>query len=81
MVYPTLLAAIGHVTHPTWRARSVGIHRLWRDTGFAVGALVAGTLADLISIRAAIYAVAALTVASGIIVAIRMYETHRPNAA
>ncbi len=75
MVYPTLLAAIGDVAHPAWRARSVGIYRLWRDGGFAVGALLAGILADLISIPAAIYAVAALTAFSGIVVAVRMYET------
>ena len=77
MVYPTLLAAIGDVAHPIWRARSVGVYRLWRDGGFAIGALLAGILADLISIAAAIYAVAAITAASGMIVAIRMYETHR----
>jgi MFS family permease len=76
MVYPTLLAAIGDVAHPTWRARSVGIYRLWRDSGFAIGALLAGLLADLISIPAAIYAVAALTAISGLVVAARMYETH-----
>ena len=79
MVYPTLLAAIGDVAHPTWRARSVGIYRLWRDGGFAVGALLAGILADLVSIEAAIYAVAALTAASGIVAALRMYETHPPH--
>ena len=76
MVYPTLLAAIGDVAHPTWRARSVGVYRLWRDGGFAIGALLAGILADLISIPAAIYAVAALTGISGAVVAVRMYETH-----
>ena len=76
MVYPTLLAAIGDVAHPTWRARSVGVYRLWRDGGFAIGALLAGILADLISISAAIYAVAALTGLSGLVVAARMYETH-----
>ena len=76
MVYPTLLAAIGDVAHPAWRARSVGIYRLWRDSGFAVGALLAGIIADLISIPAAIYAVAALTAISGLSVAVRMYETH-----
>jgi len=76
MVYPTLLATIGDVAHPTWRARSVGIYRLWRDAGFAVGAILAGLLADLISIEAAIYAVAALTAISGIVVITRMYETH-----
>jgi MFS family permease len=76
MVYPTLLAAIGDVAHPAWRARSVGIYRLWRDGGFAIGALLAGILADLISIPAAIYTVAALTALSGLVVAVRMYETH-----
>lgn len=81
MVYPTLLAAIGDVAHPLWRARSVGIYRLWRDAGFAVGALLAGIIADLISIEAAIYAVAALTAASGIVVIVRVYETHPPIPA
>ena len=76
MVYPTLLAAIGDVAHPTWRARSVGVYRLWRDGGFAIGALLAGIIADLISIPAAIYAVAVLTATSGAVVAVRMYETH-----
>jgi len=76
MVYPTLLATIGDVAHPRWRARSVGVYRLWRDAGFAVGALMAGLLADLISIEAAIYAVAALTALSGLTVMVRMYETH-----
>jgi MFS family permease len=79
MVYPTLLAAIGDVAHPTWRARAVGVYRLWRDLGFAIGALLAGILADLISIEAAIYAVAVLTAASGVVVAVRMYETHPPR--
>jgi len=76
MVYPTLLAAIGDVAHPTWRARSVGVYRLWRDGGFAIGALLAGILADAVSLTAAIYAVAALTAASGLLAAARMYETH-----
>jgi MFS family permease len=81
MVYPTLLAAIGDVAHPLWRARSVGVYRLWRDAGFAVGALLAGILADLVSIEAAIYAVAALTAVSGVVVIVRMYETHPPTTA
>lgn len=78
MVYPTLLASIGDVAHPAWRARAVGTYRLWRDGGFAVGALLAGIVADALGIRAAIWTVAALTAASGLIVAVRMYETHRP---
>ncbi|HET6951952.1 MAG TPA: MFS transporter, partial [Acidimicrobiales bacterium] len=85
MVYPTLLAAIGDVAHPTWRASAVGVYRLWRDGGFAVGALLAGIVADLLGLRAAIWAVGALTAASGAVVAVRMYETRRraptPDAA
>jgi MFS family permease len=76
MVYPTLLAAVGDVAHPAWRASAVGIYRLWRDAGFAVGALVAGIVADAFGMRAAIWTVAALTAGSGVIVAVRMYETH-----
>ena len=80
MVYPTLLAAIGDVAYPTWRARAVGTYRLWRDGGFAVGAIVAGVLADLAGLRFAIAVVAALTAISGLIVALRMYETKTPSA-
>ncbi|WP_199435006.1 MFS transporter [Qaidamihabitans albus] len=76
MVYPTLLAVIGDVAHPAWRARSVGVYRLWRDGGFAVGALVSGIAADLWGLRAAVWIVAAITAVSGVVVAVRMYETH-----
>jgi MFS family permease len=76
MVYPTLLAAIGDVAHPRWRASSVGVYRLWRDAGFAVGAVIAGVIADAAGLEAAFYAVAALTALSALVVAIRMYETH-----
>jgi MFS family permease len=76
MVYPTLLAAIGDVAHPRWRASSVGVYRLWRDGGFAVGALLAGVVADLMGLASAIWAVALVTAASGMVVAVRMYETH-----
>lgn len=80
MVYPTLLAAIGDVAHPQWRARSVGIYRLWRDGGFAVGALLSGIIADTYGIPAAVTAVAALTGASGIVVALRMRSAdHKPR--
>jgi MFS family permease len=75
MVYPTLLAAIGDVAHPAWRARAIGTYRLWRDGGFAVGAVLAGVLADAFGIREAIWTVAALTAVSGGAVAVRMYET------
>ena len=81
MVYPTLLAAIGDVAHPAWRARSVGVYRLWRDGGFAVGALLAGVVADLLGVHAAVWTVAALTAMSGLVVALRMYETHHRPAS
>jgi MFS family permease len=79
MVYPTLLASIGDVAHPAWRARSVGVYRLWRDSGFAIGALLAGLIADAYSIGTAIWVVAAITGLSGVVVAIRMYETYTPQ--
>jgi MFS family permease len=75
MVYPTLLAAIGDVAHPSWRASSVGVYRLWRDLGYALGALVAGVTADALGLAAAVWLVAAITLVSGIIVAVRMTET------
>jgi MFS family permease len=82
MVYPTLLAAVGDVAHPAWRARAVGVYRLWRDAGFAVGALLSGVLADAFGVRAAVWVVAVLTAGSGLVVAVRMYETlHHSRSA
>jgi MFS family permease len=78
MIYPTLLAAISDVAHPEWRATSMGVYRLWRDVGYAVGALLSGILADLLGMGAAIHVVAALTFSSGVVVAVVMRETrHR----
>ncbi|MBP1233222.1 MFS family permease [Arthrobacter sp. PvP102] len=80
MVYPTLLAAIGDVAHPEWRATSVGIYRLWRDGGFAVGALLSGIIADAYGIPAAVAVVAVLTGVSGVVVAVRMRGAdHKPS--
>jgi MFS family permease len=75
LVYPTLLAAIGDVAHPSWRASSVGVYRLWRDAGYAIGAVIAGVTADAFGLAGAMWVVAALTMASGLVVAIRMRET------
>jgi MFS family permease len=75
MVYPTLLAAIADVAHPSWRASSVGVYRLWRDLGYAVGALLAGLTADRLGLSAAMAIVAGLTFASGAVAAVRMTET------
>jgi MFS family permease len=77
MVYPTLLAAIGDVAHPSWRASSVGVYRLWRDLGYAIGALLAGLVADALGLASAMWIVAAITFGSGVIVAMRMRETLR----
>jgi MFS family permease len=78
MVYPTLIAAVSDVTEPRDRARIVGVYRFWRDMGFAVGALAAGIVSDLVSADAAIGAVAALTAASGLLVA-RTPWSDRPS--
>jgi MFS family permease len=69
------LASIGDVAHPRWRGSAVGVYRFWRDSGYAVGALLAGVLADLLGMSWAIGVVAALTFMSGLQVAWRMPET------
>jgi MFS family permease len=81
MVYPTLLAAIGDVAHPSWRASAVGVYRLWRDLGYAVGAVLAGVTADALGLGAAMWIVAAITFASGLVVAVRMRETRHAAPA
>src|SRR6266508_1011064 len=79
MVYPALLAAVGDVAHPRWRASAVGVYRLWRDSGYAVGALLAGALADLFGMAWSIGGVALLTFVSGLLVVVRMPETLRSH--
>jgi MFS family permease len=80
-VYPTLLASIGDVAHPSWRASAVGVYRLWRDLGYAVGALLVGLTADAFGARTAICLVGVVTFGSGTLAAIRMRETlARPSA-
>ncbi len=78
MVYPTLLAAIGDVAHPVWRGRAVGVYRVWRDLGYAVGAVFGGIVADAMGMHAAVWAAAAVSAVSAAAVAIRMYETLTP---
>lgn len=72
MVYPTLLAAIGDVAHPSWRSSAVGVYRFWRDSGYVAGALLAGACADYIGIAGSIAVAALLTFLSGLAVAVRM---------
>lgn len=75
MVYPTLLAAIGDVVNPAWRASTVGVYRFWRDMGYAIGALLSGITADIFGMTAALWLVAVLTALSGLLAAFRMIET------
>ncbi|HTL97518.1 MAG TPA: MFS transporter [Holophagaceae bacterium] len=75
MVYPALLAGVGDGAHPSWRPAAVGVYRLWRDAGYAVGALLAGVLADWLGLSSAIIAVAALTLGAGILAGLRLPET------
>jgi len=81
MVYPTLLAAIGDVAAPAWRASSLGVYRLWRDLGYAVGALLAGLTADAFGLKDAMWVVAVITFLSGVIVGVRMDETLQRRTA
>ncbi|WP_433726631.1 MFS transporter [Nocardia sp. CA-129566] len=80
MVYPTLLAVIGDVAHPLWRGRAVGVYRVWRDLGYAVGAILGGIVADLMGLHAAVWVAAAVSAAAALLVAVRMYETHHPQS-
>jgi MFS family permease len=78
MVYPTLLAGIGDVASPAWRASAIGVYRFWRDLGYAIGAVIAGVTADLLGLGGAFWIVAGLTFISGLSVASRMKETLPP---
>lgn len=74
LVYPALLAAVADVAQPSWRASAVGVYRLWRDLGYAVGALFSGAIADAVGLDAAVGAVAAVTAATGLVVFVRMQD-------
>ena len=78
MVYPTLLALVGDVATPAQRATSVGVYRTWRDTGYALSAVVAGVVADVAGFSTAITTVAALTALSGLLAWARIPGNHRP---
>lgn len=72
MVYPTFLATIAEYTHPRDRAKSIGIFRLWRDLGYAVGAILTGVISDILNIEAAVMAVGIITLFSTAIIFFRM---------
>jgi MFS family permease len=81
MVYPTLLAGIGDVALPSWRASAIGVYRFWRDLGYAIGAVIAGVTADVLGLAGAMWVVAGVTFASGLVVVFRMSETWHPRPA
>jgi MFS family permease len=74
MVYPSLIAAVSDASHPSWRARSLSVYRFWRDLGYAIGALASGIIADQFGLSWAIGSVGALTLLSGVVVAVVMRE-------
>jgi MFS family permease len=74
VVYPTFLAAIADNTHPSQRAQSIGVYRLWRDLGYAVGALLTGILADVWTISTAILAIGSITILSAFVILLRMHR-------
>jgi MFS family permease len=72
LVYPTFLATIAENTNPVDRAGSIGVFRLWRDLGYAIGAIITGVIADVFNINTAILFIAVLTLISGVILKLRM---------
>jgi MFS family permease len=80
MVYPTFLATVAGNTHPLDRAKSMGVFRLWRDLGYAIGAILTGIIADILSVNAAIIFVGVLTFLSALVIRYRMKCTTSDRA-
>lgn len=76
LLYPNLITVVGDAAHPSWRATGLGVYRMWRDAGYGFGALLIGVTADLVSIQAAFYGVAAAMFLSGGVALVWMRETH-----
>ena len=72
MVYPTFLATVAENTHPKDRPKSIGVFRLWRDMGYAIGAILTGIVADSLGVNASIILVGIITVLSAIVILARM---------
>ena len=72
LVYPTFLAAIADYSHPHQRAECIGVYRLWRDLGYAIGALGSGIIADIYGLQAAFVVIAFVTLAAGVQIVFRM---------
>ncbi|MDI6032954.1 MFS transporter [Flavobacterium sp. LB2P84] len=76
LVYPTFLSAIAQATNPTQRAESIGTFRLWRDLGYAIGAIISGITADLFGVNYAIILIGVITILSSVIIKVRMPKDH-----
>jgi hypothetical protein len=74
--YPNLISVASDAAHPLWRSTGLGVYRLWRDLGYAGGAILIGLTVDFFSIKAAFYGVAGAMFVSGAYVLWRMEETH-----
>jgi len=72
LVYPTFLSAIAYATHPRQRAESIGVFRLWRDLGYAIGAIISGIIADLFGVQYAILTIGGITILSSLVIKFRM---------
>ncbi|MDH5415424.1 MAG: MFS transporter [Flavobacteriaceae bacterium] len=72
LVYPTFLSAIADATHPNQRAESIGVFRLWRDLGYAIGAIISGIIADIFGVQYAIIVIAVITILSALVIKLRM---------
>jgi len=81
MVYPSLLASISDIARPAWRARSLSVYRFWRDLGYAIGALIAGLVANWLGLAWSIHMAGILTFASGLVAWMVMRETRHPDAS
>jgi len=74
--YPNLISVVSDAAHPLWRSSSLGVYRLWRDLGYATGAILVGLTVDLLFIEAAFYGTALAMFLSGSLVYLVMDETH-----
>ncbi|MFN3590467.1 MAG: MFS transporter, partial [Spirosomataceae bacterium] len=72
LVYPTFLSTIAQATSPKQRAESIGTFRLWRDLGYAIGALISGIMADALGLTTAIVFIGGVTIFSSLLIQIRM---------
>ena len=77
LLYPNLIAAVADIAHPSWRSSALGTYRYWRDTGYAIGALVLGLVAQARgAVEPAFWVTAGWLVLSGLWVLVRAQETH-----